>query len=42
MNLPTLLRMPSWLGLGIHEEHDLPFAPRDYEVPPVTSHEPPL
>jgi hypothetical protein len=31
---PTLLRMPSWLGLGIHEERDLPLAPGDYKVTP--------
>lgn len=31
---PTLLRMPSWLGLGIHEERELPLAPGDYKVTP--------
>jgi hypothetical protein len=31
---PTLLRMPSWLGLGIHEELELPLDPGDYKVTP--------
>jgi hypothetical protein len=31
---PTILRMPSWLGLGIHEERELPLAPGDYKVTP--------
>jgi hypothetical protein len=31
---PTLLRMPSWLGLGIHEERELPLEPGDYKVTP--------
>jgi hypothetical protein len=31
---PTLLRMPSWLGLGVHEERELPLPPGDYKVTP--------
>jgi len=31
---PALLRMPSWLGPGVHEERDLPFEPGDYKVTP--------
>ncbi len=31
---PTLLRMPSWLGLGIHEERELPLEPGNYKVTP--------
>lgn len=31
---PTLLRMPSWLGLGIHEERELPLEVGDYKVTP--------
>jgi hypothetical protein len=31
---PALLRMPSWLGPGIHEERDLPFERGDYKVTP--------
>lgn len=30
----TILRMPSWLGQGVHEERDLPLAPGDYKVTP--------
>ena len=30
----TLLRMPSWLGLDIHEEYKLPLEPGDYKVTP--------
>ena len=33
---PTLLRMPSWLGLDIHEERELPLDPGDYKVTPGT------
>jgi len=28
----SILRMPSWLGPGIHEERDLPFEPGDYKI----------
>lgn len=31
---PSILRMPSWLGPGVHEERDLPFESADYEVIP--------
>ena len=31
---PTLLRMPSWLGPGVHEESELPLEPGDYKVTP--------
>lgn len=31
---PTLLRTPSWLGLDVLEEHELPLAPGDYKVTP--------
>jgi hypothetical protein len=31
---PTLLRMPSWLGPGVHEETELPHEPGDYKVTP--------
>lgn len=31
---PTLLRMPSWLGLGVHEERELQLPPVDYKVTP--------
>lgn len=31
---PTLLRMPSWLGVGLLEERELPLAPGDYKVTP--------
>lgn len=31
---PTLHRMPSWLGLGIHDERELPLEPGDYKVTP--------
>lgn len=31
---PTLHRMPSWLGLGIHAERELPLEPGDYKVTP--------
>jgi hypothetical protein len=30
----TLLRTPSWLGQGIHEECELPLQPGDYKVTP--------
>ena len=30
----TILRTPSWLGLGIHEEIELPNEPGDYKVTP--------
>lgn len=31
---PTLLRIPSWLGRDVREEHELPLAPGDYKVTP--------
>ncbi|MDN8617148.1 hypothetical protein [Variovorax ginsengisoli] len=31
---PALLRMPSWLGRGVHEEHELAFEPGDYKITP--------
>ena len=31
---PSILRIPSWLGPGIHEESELPFEPADYKVTP--------
>ena len=31
---PSLLRMPSWLGPGVHEESELPFESGDYKVTP--------
>ncbi|WP_260602686.1 hypothetical protein [Variovorax sp. MHTC-1] len=34
---PTLLRMPSWLGVGLLEERELPLAPGDYKVTPGDS-----
>ena len=30
----SILRMPSWLGPGVHEECELPFEPGDYKVTP--------
>ena len=30
----SLLRMPSWLGAGVHEERELPFEAGDYKVTP--------
>jgi hypothetical protein len=30
----SMLRMPSWLGPGIHEESDLPFEPGHYKITP--------
>ncbi|MBT2322226.1 hypothetical protein J7E62_07645 [Variovorax paradoxus] len=30
----SILRKPSWLGPGVHEERDLPFEPGDYKVTP--------
>lgn len=30
----TLLRTPSWLGQGVHEEYELPLQPGDYKVTP--------
>ena len=30
----TILRMPSWLGSEVHEDHPLPLAPGDYKVTP--------
>lgn len=30
----SILRMPSWLGPGVHEESDLPFEPGDYKITP--------
>jgi hypothetical protein len=30
----TILTMPSWLGLSIQEEHELPLEPGDYKVTP--------
>lgn len=30
----TILRIPSWLGPGVHEERELPLIPGDYEVTP--------
>lgn len=29
---PTLLRMPSWLGQGAHEEREFPFEPGDNKI----------
>lgn len=31
---PSLLRMPSWLGPGAHEERELPLEPGEYEITP--------
>lgn len=31
---PALLRMPSWLGPGVHEERELPLEPDDYKITP--------
>lgn len=31
---PALLRMPSWLGPDVHEEHELTFEPGDYKITP--------
>ncbi|MDM0084753.1 hypothetical protein QTI17_29550 [Variovorax sp. J31P179] len=31
---PALLRMPSWLGAGVTETHELPFEPGDYKITP--------
>ncbi|OUM01737.1 hypothetical protein [Variovorax sp. JS1663] len=31
---PTLLRMPSWLGKDVSDEHELPHSPGDYKVTP--------
>lgn len=33
-HFPTLPRMPSWLGLGIHEERELPLTPGEYKATP--------
>jgi len=30
----TILRMPTWLGRGVHEELELPLQPGDYKVTP--------
>jgi hypothetical protein len=30
----SLLRMPSWLGPGVHEEAELSLEPGDYKVTP--------
>lgn len=30
----TILKMPSWLGLAVHEEHELPLEPGDYKITP--------
>ena len=31
---PTLLRMPCWLGPGVHEESELPLELGDYKITP--------
>lgn len=30
----TILRAPSWLGPGVHEDRELPLAPGDYKITP--------
>ena len=31
---PSLLRLPSWLGAGVHEDRELPFEPGDNKTMP--------
>lgn len=33
-NQVTILRIPSWLGRDVHEEHELPLTLGDYKVTP--------